>query len=124
MLVLQYYSNELLFLYVGARPPTTTASVQNATSATISWVLQMFSLPVNEYMYSLSRTSSQTLCNNVPDERPSGTTNDLSVAFTDLQEFSTYRLTLTALFDAFGTEVTALATEDFMTLTAGEYQRT
>ena len=59
------------------------------------------------------------LCDNVPDERSSVTTNDLSVTFTDLQEFSIYRMTLTALFDAFGTEVTAVVMEDFMTLTAG-----
>ena len=111
------------FLHVGALPPTTTASVQDATSATISWTLQMFSLSVNRYMYSLSGMTRQTLCDNVPDERSSVTTNDLSVAFTDLQEFSNYRLTLTAVFDAFGTEVTAVAMEDFMTLTAGEYQR-
>ena len=64
------------------------------------------------------------LCDNVPDERSSVTTNDLSVAFTDLQEFSNYRLTLTAVFDSFGPEVTAMAMEDFMTLTAGEYQGT
>ena len=115
----------MLFLHIGALPPTTSASVQSATSATISWTLQMFSLPVNRYMYSLSRTSSQVLCDNVPDERSSVTTNDLSVAFTDLQEFSNYRLTLTVVFDSFiGTEVTAEAMEDFMTLTAGEYQRT
>ena len=115
-----------IILYVGALPPTTTASVQSATSATISWALQMFSLPVNRYMYSLSRTSCQALCDNihVPDERSSVTTTYPSVAFTDLLEFSNYRLTLTAVFDSFGTEVTAVATEDFMTLTAGEYQRT
>ena len=112
------------FLYVGALPPTTTASVQSATSATISWTLQMFSLSVIRYMYSLSRRTSQVLCDNVQDERSSVITNDLSVAFTDLQEFSNYRLTLTAVFDSFGTEVTAVAMEDFMTLTAGEYQRT
>ena len=110
-----------LFLYVGALPPTITVSVQNATSATISWALQMFSQPVNRYMYSLS---SQMLCENVQDMRSSVTTNDLSVAFTDLQEFSNYRLTLTAVFDSFGTEVTAEVVEDFMTLTAGEYQET
>ena len=113
-----------LFLYIGALPPTTTASVQSATSVTISWALQMFSLPVIRYMYSLSRRTSQVLCDNVPDARSSVTTNDLSVTFTDLQEFSNYRLTLTAVFDAFGTEVTAVAIEDFMTPTAGEYQRT
>ena len=63
------------------------------------------------------------LCDDVPDERSSVTTNDLSVSFTDLQEFSNYRLTLTGVFEAFGTEETAVAMEDFMTLTAGEYQR-
>ena len=113
-----------LFLYVGALPPTITAAVQSATSATISWTLQMFSLQVNQYMYSLSGMTRQTLCDNVPDVRSSVTTNGLSVTFTDLQEFSNYRLTLTAVFDSFGTEVTAVAMEDFMTLTAGEYQRT
>ena len=64
------------------------------------------------------------LCDNVPDERSSVTTNDLSVAFTDLQEFSIYRLTLTTVFDSFGTEVTAVAMEDFVTPAAGEYHRT
>ena len=64
------------------------------------------------------------LCDNVQDVRSSVTTNDLSVAFTDLQEFSNYRLTLTAVFDSFGTEVSAEVMDDFMTLTAGEYQRT
>ena len=112
----------LVYVCIGALPPTINTSVQNATSVTISWALQMFSLPVNRYMYSLSQMSSQMLCDvdNVPDERSSGTTNDLSVTFTDLQEFSNYRLTLTAVFDSFGTEVTAVAMEDFMTLTAGE----
>ena len=79
----------------------------------------MFSLPVIRYLYSLSRRTSQVLCDSVPDETSPVTTNDLSVTFTDLQEFSNYRLTLTAVFDAFGTEVTAVAMEDFMTLTAG-----
>ena len=32
--VATHYSDKLLFLYVGALPPTITASVQNATSAT------------------------------------------------------------------------------------------
>ena len=63
------------------------------------------------------------LCDNVPDERSSVTTNDISVTFTNLQEFSIYRLTLTAVLDSFGTEVTAVAMEDFMTLTAGEYTK-
>ena len=105
-----------LIIYVGVFLPTTTTSVQNATSATISWALQNFSLPVNRYTYSLSRRSSQILCT---DTRSVVATNEVSVTFTDLQGFSNYRLTLTAAFDSFGTEESAVTTTDFMTPSAG-----
>ena len=98
--------------YTGALLPVLTASAQNGTSATISWTLQMFSLPVIRYMYSLSRTSSLTCA----DVRPSETTNDLSVTFTDLQEFSVYSLSLTTVFDSFGSEVVTVAALDISTV--------
>ena len=109
-----------LILCVGALIPTTTTSVQNAPSATISWALQRFSLPVNHYTYSLSRRSSQILCT---DTRPVVATNEVSVTFTDLQGFSNYRFTLTAAFDSFGTEESAVTTTDFMTPSAGRFNR-
>ena len=53
------------------------------------------------------------------DTRPVVATNEVSVTFTDLQGFSSYRLTLTAAFDSFGTEESAVTTTDFMTPSAG-----
>jgi hypothetical protein len=44
------------------------------------------------------------------------------VTFTDLQEFSNYRIMVTATFNAFGTAADAeVAMADFSTPSAGEY---
>ena len=82
-----------------------------ATSVTISWSPQpaQFRLPVVEYTVSLTRVtgSGQALCTGVSDSRPAVTTTDTSMSFTDLEEFSTYTVTVTTTFNVFGSNMAA-----------------
>jgi hypothetical protein len=103
-------------------PPSISALVLSATSAIISWVLQQFSLPLHQYVYTLSRRPGPASCDNDRSSRPPVVTNNDLVTFTDLQEFSNYRIMGTATFDAFGTDAgTAVAVTDFTTPSASEF---
>ena len=91
------------------------------TSATISWTQSEFSLPVVEYTVSLTRVtgSGQALCTSVMDNRPAVATTGNSMAFTGLEEFSTYTVKITATLDAFGATEKAASSKEFTTLTTG-----
>ena len=98
-----------------------TLSHISATSVSLSWSQPEFSLPVFEYTVSLTRVtgSGQTLCPLVQDDRQEVITTENSTSFTDLEEFSTYRATVTAVFDAFNSTAFSSIYEDFATLSAG-----
>ena len=94
-----------------------------ATSVTISWSPQpaQFRLPVVEYTVSLTRVtgSVQALCTAVVDSRPVVTTTDTSITFTDLEEFSTYTVTVTTTFNVFGSNMDVASDMMFTTQSAG-----
>ena len=94
-------------------------------SVTITWTQPEFSLPVINYTVSLSRVtgSGQVLCTSYMDVRPSVTTmaNVTSMNFMDLQEFSTYNVTVTARFSVtFSSLPQAFSNMQFTTLSAGK----
>ena len=98
---------------ISVAPPT-------SKSVSISWTLPNFSLQIAHYNISLQRTTgnSQTLCPSVEDSRNFLITIN-STSFTDLEEFSSYRVTVTALYDVFGVTRMASSNEGFTTLSAG-----
>ena len=108
---------------LGIFGPRIIASTPTATSVTISWTQPEFSLPVTEYTVSLTRVtgSGQALCPSVVDNRPAVTTTGNSMAFTDLEEASSYTVTVTAVYDAFGVRAMESRSEGFNTLSAGTY---
>jgi hypothetical protein len=120
-----YYYNVNNYVLAVPTPPIISASVLSATSATISWILQQFSLPLaaqGPYTYTLSRRPGPASCDNDQSSRPPVATSNAVVTFTDLQEFSNYRIMVTATFNAFGTAVDAeVAMADFATPSAGGY---
>ena len=102
-------------------PSISLSAPATATSVSLSWSQPQFSLPVVEYTVSLTRVtgSGQTLCPSLEDNRPAVTTTGNSMSFTDLEEFSSYRVTVTAVYDAFGVTRMASSNEGFTTLSAG-----
>ena len=94
-----------------------------ATSVSITWTQPEFSLPLQNYTVSLTRVtgSSQVLCPSVMDSRPSVTTmaTVTSMEFTGLKEFSTYTVTVTASFSAFGMITDTSTSMGFTTLSTG-----
>ena len=112
-------------MHIGIGAANVTASLLTATSVTFSWSPQpaQFRLPVVEYTVSLTRVtgSSQTLCPQVMDSRPAVATNDTSMPFTGLEEFSTYTVAVTTTFNVFGSNMTEVAEMMFTTPSAGMY---
>ena len=105
----------------GAMAPRISVALLTSKSISISWTLPEFSLQSVQYNISLSRQTienSQTLCPTVEDSRNFLTTTN-STSFTDLEEFSSYRVTVTAVYDAFGVTRMASSNEGFTTLSAG-----
>ena len=106
---------------IGAQPPV-IYMLPTATSVTITWTQPEFSLPVLNYTVSLTRVtgSDQVLCPSVMDTRPPVTTmaTVTSMLFTDLQEFSTYTVTVTARFNT--TVAQRPTSMEFTTLSAGK----
>jgi len=102
-----------------------TPSGVTATSATIGWTLQEYSLDVNQFRISLERTTGSDdnamLCSDA-DVRPAVTVaaTGSSMGFSGLQEFSTYTVTLLTDYSGFG-DPTVMATRTFTTLAAGMY---
>ena len=112
---------------VGARQPTLATPTVTATTITLSWTLQQYSLDVTEYRISATRLTGSDdnamLCSDT-DTRPvitvAGTADSLSVMFDSLHEFSTYRVTLTTQYDAIGTIMNVDTPMDVNTLSVGE----
>ena len=110
-------------IYIGAMAAIVSTSSLTATSVTISWSPQpaQFRLPLVEYTVSLTRVtgSGQALCTPVVDSRPAVTTIDTSMSFTDLEEFSAYRVTVTTTFNVSGSNMDVASDMMFITQSAG-----
>ena len=102
-------------------PNITPSPLATAISVSLSWSQPELSLPVIEYTVSLTRVtgSGQTLCLSLEENRPAVTATGNSMSFTELEEFSSYRVTVTAVYDAFGETRMASSNEEFTTLSAG-----
>ena len=63
----------------------------------------------------------QVLCTGVMDNRSAVTTTDTSssMPFTDLEEFSTYTVTVTTTFNVFGSNMDVVSNRTFTTPSAG-----
>ena len=113
-----------MIVSIDTLPANITVSSITATSATVSWVQPPFSFTPVYYTVTLSRVtgSSQVLCTSVEDNRPSILTmpNVTAIQFTDLHEFSTYRIAVTPRFNVLGLQLTASASTFFNTLSAGK----
>ena len=111
------------FMHIGIGAAIVTTSSQTATSVTISWSPQpaQFRLPVVEYTVSLTLVtgSGQAFCTQVMDSRPAVTTTDTSIAFTGLEEFSTYTVTVITTFNVFGSNMDVASDMMFTTLSTG-----
>ena len=119
-----------IYTSIGTLPPViSTLSSPTATSVTITWTQpdseSDFSIPVQMYTVLVTRLNglAETAhCVTYTESRLPVTTTStvMSVQFTDLQEFSIYRATVTAMFSA-TFEVTPASTNlEFTTLSAGK----
>ena len=94
-----------------------------ATSVSVSWELLQppFSLSPVGFTIALTRVtgSQQILCPSVQDNRPETFTSATTFNFTNLQEFSTYTVTVSARFMAFGGSPRVPTVETFTTPSAG-----
>ena len=115
------YTNDECVCYPGALAPTLTISSLTATSVTVSWTQPPFSFTPVNYTVTLKRVtgSGQALCANVEDSRSPISTSDTAQDFSNLEEFSTYRATVTARFMEFGLSLTTPASMEFITLVTG-----
>ena len=99
-----------------------------ATSVTITWTQPEFeyNIPVVGYTVTVTRLNglAETVrCASYTESRQPVTTTStvMSVQFTGLQEFSSYRVTVTAMFSAtFGVTYVSSSME-FSTLSAGKH---
>ena len=94
-----------------------------ATSASVSWEQPQMSFTASEYTIGLTRVTGcgQALCPTVSHNisevvRPAST---MSYSFTNLTEFSTYMVTVTARFMEFDSSLSVPGTETFTTVSAG-----
>ena len=92
--------------YVGTSGPHVSISSLTTSSVNITWTQPEFSLPwpVLNYTVSLTRViGHQVICPWAMDSRLPVITmaTVTSMEFTGLQEFSTYTVTVTAMFNAF-----------------------
>ncbi len=112
-----------IFLPLGLLPPSITTSSLTSTSITISWSQSPFSFNPVSYTVTLIRVtgpgSGQVLCTEVEDNIAPEDTTSLSMDFTLLEEFSTYRAEVTARFMEFGLSIMVPAASSFITLSAG-----
>ena len=104
--------------------PLISPLLTTATSATISWTQPAFSLPVVGYTVTVTRLNglAETVrCASYTESRQPVTTTStvMSVQFTDLQEFSSHRATVTAVFSATFEVTPASKNLEFTTLSAG-----
>ena len=91
-------------VHLGAFAPSISTSSLTATSVTVSWTQPPFSFTPVGYVVTLTRVmgSGQALCTTVEDSRTPVSTSATSLDFTDLEEFSTYAVTVTATIVEFG----------------------
>ena len=111
-------------MHIGIGAAIVTTLSLTATSVTISWSPQpaQFRLPVVGYTVSLTRViagSGQALCIQVTDNRSPVTTTNTSIAFTDLEDFSTYTVTVTTTFNVFGSNMDVASDMVFTTPSTG-----
>ena len=111
-------------MYAGVMAPKISIELPNSKSVDISWTLSEFGLQNMVQYYSISLTrqttgNSQALCPSIEDSRNFPNTTNSLISFTDLEEFSSYRVTVTAVYDAFGVTRMASSNEEFTTLSAG-----
>ena len=89
----------------------------------MSWTQPPFSLSPLAYTVSLTRVTGsgngQVLCTGDVDSRPVVTTAATLIDFISLEEFSTYRITVTARFSAFGLSPEVPSSLNFITLKTG-----
>lgn len=81
--------------------PIVALSSLSATSATTTWSAPPeFSLPVSHYSLTLEQAlgSDQIYCQNISFEEQTLITDDLAASFSNLEEFSSYILTVVAFF--------------------------
>ena len=111
-------------MHIGIGEAIVTTSSLTATSVTISWSPQpaQFHLPVVEYTVSLIRLtgSGQALCTQFTDSRLSVMTT-FAIAFTGLEEFSNYIVTVTTTFNVFGSNMDVASDMLFATQSACKY---
>ena len=107
-------------------PVVAVSSPPTARSVIVSWTLPEFSLQVLEYRVVATRVagSGLALCTPTMDTTSNATTTGNSMAFTGLEEFSTYTVTITATFNAFGATPMAASSTEFTTLSAGTILQT
>ena len=84
----------------------------------------MLLLPAVGYSVLLTRVTGagngQVLCNqDAMDRRPAITTTNTSMSFTGLEEFSTYTVTVTTIFNVSGSNMDVVSNRMFTTLSAG-----
>ena len=107
-------------------PVISTTLVRGATSVVLFWTegSERLDLTLLQYEVSLSRrrgVDRQRLCPHFEDNTVKVTAADVtSATIGDLQEFSTYTVTVTAVYDAFGLSPTVPASLEFDTLSAGK----
>ena len=120
-------------LYIGTLPPVISPlSSLTATSVTITWTQpdskSDFNIPVQMYTVSVTRVNGMAAarCASYTESRLPVTTTStvMSVQFTDLQEFSNYRATVTAMFSATFEITPASSNLEFTTLSAGKKMNT
>ena len=96
-----------------SRPISITFSSITATSVTISWTQPPFSLSMDEYRVELRRvTGARQLCTMVEEYKSKMTTGISTVNFSNLQEFSIYSVTITAILQS-GFSATLIPTVEF-----------
>lgn len=116
------------FTCTGPITPGITYSYLSATSVTIFWdEPPKFSLPIISYTLFMTRIegSTQTLCPSVADRKSAVNTTSIATYFTNLEEFSSYMVTLQAIFrDVSMSGVKRVSTLSFKTLSAGIFSET
>ena len=108
-------------------PLIISASLPTAKSVTITWTQPEFSLPVVGYTVTVTRLNGlaeTARCASYTESRLPVTTTStvMSVQFTDLQEFSSYRATVSAMFSATFEVTPASSNMEFTTFSDGMHR--
>ena len=112
----------IAYIYILDRlAPVISMPSPTATSVNITWTQPAFSLQVVGYTVTVTRLNGLTETGHCTESSlPVITTSTaMSVQFTDLQEFGSYRATVTAMFSATFEITPASSNLEFSTLSAG-----